>query len=179
MTAVVTQVTLLRDGLIIHKQRAPENLMPFQSHMEQRFFQMCTMIEQEYGIKVCVGNTVVGCNIKHKASSTRFRRVPWESRFRMYTSELSYAVLCAHDRPGSCCQGSPHDPYHHPVMWFTLTACPGPSDLCPATWTPDLSSLLGVSKLGATVCQSNAIFGCQNNYEVSDMYNVEVQSITW
>ncbi|KAL8560337.1 hypothetical protein ACOMHN_006068 [Nucella lapillus] len=48
----IQQVTLLREGLIIHKQRVPENLMPFHSHMEQRFCQMCTMIEQEYGIKV-------------------------------------------------------------------------------------------------------------------------------
>nr|KAG5708357.1 hypothetical protein BaRGS_034388 [Batillaria attramentaria] len=46
------QVTLLRDGLMVHKQRAPESLMPFHSHMEQRFCQMCNMIEQEYGIKV-------------------------------------------------------------------------------------------------------------------------------
>ncbi|XP_076471351.1 dedicator of cytokinesis protein 1-like isoform X3 [Babylonia areolata] len=48
----IEQVTLLRDGLMIHKQRVPENLVPFHSHMEQRFCQMCTMIEQEYGIKV-------------------------------------------------------------------------------------------------------------------------------
>ncbi|XP_070212219.1 dedicator of cytokinesis protein 1-like isoform X7 [Littorina saxatilis] len=51
-TLTIEQVTLLRDGLMIHKHRAPESLMPFHSHMEQRFCQMCTMIEQEYGIKV-------------------------------------------------------------------------------------------------------------------------------
>ncbi|RUS91929.1 hypothetical protein EGW08_000331, partial [Elysia chlorotica] len=45
-------VTLVRDGLLVHKSKAPEALQPFHSHMEQRFTQMCNMIEREYGVKV-------------------------------------------------------------------------------------------------------------------------------
>ncbi|GFR93576.1 dedicator of cytokinesis protein 5 [Elysia marginata] len=50
--ATIDQVTLVRDGLLVHKSKAPEALQPFHSHMEQRFFQMCHMIEKEYGVKV-------------------------------------------------------------------------------------------------------------------------------
>ncbi|XP_050389742.1 dedicator of cytokinesis protein 1 [Patella vulgata] len=46
------QVTLLRDALMIHRRKAPENLKPFHTHMEQRFAEMCNIIEKEYGIKV-------------------------------------------------------------------------------------------------------------------------------
>ncbi|XP_059148668.1 dedicator of cytokinesis protein 1-like isoform X3 [Physella acuta] len=48
----IEQITILRDGLIVHKNKAPESLQPFHTHMEHRFSQMCNMIEKEYGIKV-------------------------------------------------------------------------------------------------------------------------------
>ncbi|KAH9503217.1 Dedicator of cytokinesis protein 1 [Bulinus truncatus] len=48
----IEQITILRDGLMVHKNKAPDALQPFHTHMEQRFSQMCNMIEKEYGIKV-------------------------------------------------------------------------------------------------------------------------------
>ncbi|XP_041370196.1 dedicator of cytokinesis protein 1-like isoform X4 [Gigantopelta aegis] len=46
------QISLLRDALLVHRRKAPETLKPFHTHMEQRFAEMCTIIEREYGIKV-------------------------------------------------------------------------------------------------------------------------------
>ncbi|XP_055899924.1 dedicator of cytokinesis protein 1-like isoform X3 [Biomphalaria glabrata] len=48
----IEQITILRDGLMVHKAKAPDSLQPFHTHMEQRFSQMCNLIEKEYGIKV-------------------------------------------------------------------------------------------------------------------------------
>ncbi|XP_071089559.1 dedicator of cytokinesis protein 1-like isoform X4 [Haliotis cracherodii] len=48
----VQQIVLLRDALYIHRRKAPESLKPFHTHMEQRFAEMCSIIEREYGIKV-------------------------------------------------------------------------------------------------------------------------------
>ncbi|XP_012940011.1 dedicator of cytokinesis protein 1 isoform X2 [Aplysia californica] len=50
--ATIEQMSIVRDGLLVHKSKAPDSLKPFHSHMEQRFSQMCTSIEKEYGIKV-------------------------------------------------------------------------------------------------------------------------------
>ncbi|ESO09209.1 hypothetical protein HELRODRAFT_109536 [Helobdella robusta] len=46
------QVIILREALNLHSERAPENLKPFQSHLEQRYAEMKNTLEKEYGIKV-------------------------------------------------------------------------------------------------------------------------------
>ncbi|XP_025093618.1 LOW QUALITY PROTEIN: dedicator of cytokinesis protein 1-like [Pomacea canaliculata] len=56
----VEQVVLLREGLMVHKQKASEDLKPFHSHLEQRFSQMCNKMEQEYGIRVADKGFVSG-----------------------------------------------------------------------------------------------------------------------
>ena len=43
---------LLQTGLEIHRDNAPDNLLPFQAHMDQRYNEMKAHIEQHYGIKV-------------------------------------------------------------------------------------------------------------------------------
>ncbi|BFY99041.1 hypothetical protein BsWGS_02080 [Bradybaena similaris] len=80
----VEQVTILRDGLLVHKSKAPESLQPFHSHMEQRFSQMCTMIEKEYGIKVA--DKGFNC-----ATLRRNQSLPSSSSNRM--SDLSVSSL--------------------------------------------------------------------------------------
>ncbi|ESO92727.1 hypothetical protein LOTGIDRAFT_232874 [Lottia gigantea] len=46
------QVTLIREALMIHRRKVPEDLKPLHSNMEQRFAEMCNIIEREYGIRV-------------------------------------------------------------------------------------------------------------------------------
>ena len=46
------QLVLLNLGLDVHRKNAPESLMPFQAHLDQRFAEMKTSIEKDYGIAV-------------------------------------------------------------------------------------------------------------------------------
>lgn len=52
---------LLKKGLDIHREKAPENLLPFQAHLEQRYTQMKNVLEKEYGIKVRIGRNLANC----------------------------------------------------------------------------------------------------------------------
>ncbi|CAL1526733.1 unnamed protein product [Lymnaea stagnalis] len=80
----IEQITILRDGLLVHKSKAPESLQPFHSHMEQRFSQMCNMIEKEYGIKVADKGFM-------SATLRRNQSLPSSSSNRM--SDLSVSSL--------------------------------------------------------------------------------------
>jgi len=51
-TGTKHQLMLLKKGLDIHREKAPESLLPFQAHLEQRYTQMKIVLEKEYGIKV-------------------------------------------------------------------------------------------------------------------------------
>ncbi|KAL5014268.1 hypothetical protein ScPMuIL_008538 [Solemya velum] len=48
------QVTLIGKGLKIHKSKVPDSLQPLHDHMEQRFAEMCSLMEQQYHIKLQV-----------------------------------------------------------------------------------------------------------------------------
>ena len=52
------QLMLLQTGLEIHRDNAPDNLLPFQAHMDQRYNEMRVHIEQHYGIKVNYGAAI-------------------------------------------------------------------------------------------------------------------------
>lgn len=46
------QLLLLEKGLELHKNKAPESLMPFHDLLEERFKQMKEFVYKEYAIKV-------------------------------------------------------------------------------------------------------------------------------
>lgn len=48
----LNQGILLREALQVHKRCASENLKPLQAHMEQRFSELCILIEKECGIRI-------------------------------------------------------------------------------------------------------------------------------
>ncbi|GFO14587.1 dedicator of cytokinesis protein, partial [Plakobranchus ocellatus] len=89
--ATTDQVSLVRDGLLVHKSKAPEALQPFHSHMEQRFTQMCNMIEREYGIKVAEKG-FLGATLRRNQS------LPSTSSSRV--SDLSVASLVTNQDNG-------------------------------------------------------------------------------
>ena len=46
---------ILKNALDIHREKAPDNLKPFQAHLEQKYCEMKAVLEKEYGIKVRAG----------------------------------------------------------------------------------------------------------------------------
>ena len=43
---------IVKKGLDVHRERVPENLIPFHEHMQQRYNEMKSLLEREYNLKV-------------------------------------------------------------------------------------------------------------------------------
>ncbi|GIY95441.1 dedicator of cytokinesis protein 1 [Caerostris extrusa] len=55
---IACQVPLLKAGIVIHKQKAPESLKPFHQHMEEAFLKLRTSIEEKYAIEKSVQSSI-------------------------------------------------------------------------------------------------------------------------